>query len=156
MFQPLSELEKAEAITRKTCLSGRIGYLEGDFGINPESTNFFSRWHDENIALKRRDFRLEFDDLVNKLRQDIKFPLLVNYFGMQGACYAAKKYNDKFEISHVFRTQKYAFKVVTDIAVYYIRCDVRTKLDSQFYIFCYNPALLEGSIKKLERRVAAS
>lgn len=46
--------------------TGCIGYLRGDFGAGQE---FYSSWFDHQKEYKDNEFRAEFDEVVNALRE---------------------------------------------------------------------------------------
>lgn len=147
VYQPITKFEDEHYLTKHNDNAGFIGYLYGDFDRCPGG--FYTEWHDCHRGLKNSTFISEFDDLVNNLRGDMRFPLLNSFFGMQGACFAAQKYDGRFFIRQIRSTRKYVFKVVTNGFTYYITCYVRKPLTTQFYIYCYNSRLLDSDMKRL-------
>ena len=49
-------------------LTGYVGYLRGDFGS--QGNEFYSTWMDEIKDRKTLEFELEFDDVINALRDN--------------------------------------------------------------------------------------
>lgn len=50
-------------------MKGVIDYLRGDFDCN--GTGFYTTWFDHNLKLKTEEFKKEFDDVINELREGI-------------------------------------------------------------------------------------
>ena len=103
-----------------------VGYMRGDFGKN--GGEFHHNWFDSDIKRNTPAFKAEFQDVVDKLRQDILKDLKTT----QDFCYKHPEARLPGDI------HRYGFKLETESRQYFVRC---TTLQSDyFYVFAYDKA----------------
>jgi hypothetical protein len=102
---------------------GRLGYLRADFGKNGDE--FFTTWFDRQGRLKTAEFRTEFDEIINFLRDN---HLLESRKHMKRFC----SENPDKKI-----TDYSGFKIQTEGYSYYFRCNPGNG-DYELYCFVYD------------------
>ncbi len=102
---------------------GHIGYLRGDYG--KRGNEFWHTWFGEREELNTPEFKKEFDELINELRDR---GLLKNKPEMSKYCrdHTEGKIGDF-----------YGFKIETPNYQYYIRCELYSG-DYDFRLYCYD------------------
>ena len=73
-LRPMTAAEQMYSYSQSQQLmsqTGCIGHLRGDFGSSGEQ--FFSSWDDHRGDLKSEDFKHEFDEVINALREDEQY-----------------------------------------------------------------------------------
>ena len=112
---------------------GCIGHLRADFDTGK---SFFSTWWPENDNLKTKEFKDEFDKVINYFRKESETPILKSRSDMYNNCFNLKPTRSETdrEIS--------GFKVVTEKHTYYLRCNPRMG-EYNLYAFCYNNQALD-------------
>ena len=96
---------QSQQISMQTSL---IGYLRADFGSSGKE--FFSSWNDFRKDLKTDDFKTEFDDVINSLREDNG--VLSGRGVMSKYCYdtpGSSFENDRNEYGVRVDTEKYSY-----------------------------------------------
>lgn len=127
--------------------TGYVGYLRGDFGS--QGNEFYSTWMDEIKDRKTLEFQLEFDDVINALRDDPKYRgILRNLEDMKLLCSA----RPQSYMNHNARTDSYAFRVDTENYSYLIKCQT-SKGDYNFYVTAYEKDCLDRHIKNAEKGI---
>ncbi len=127
--------------------TGYVGYLRGDFGSN--GNKFYSTWMDEIKDQKTLEFQLEFDDVINALRDDPKYRGILHHFeDMKLLCST----RPQSRIPNVSMSDSYAFRVDTDKYAYLIRC-MTHKGDYNFYVTAYEKDYLDRHIKNAEKGI---
>jgi hypothetical protein len=101
-----------------------IGYLRGDFGKN--GADFNNDWFDGDKNRHTPEFKTEFQEVINTLRQTV----LKDLKTARDYCY---KYPEARLPGDIPR---YGFKVETETRQYFIRCT--TLRDDYFYIFAHD------------------
>lgn len=128
-------------------LTGYVGYLRGDFG--KDGNEFYSTWNDEISERKTLEFQLEFDDVINALRDDPKYRgILRNLEDMKLLCSA----RPQSYMNHNARADSYAFRVDTESYSYLIKCQTG-KGDYNFYVTAYEKDCLDRHIKNAEKGI---
>ena len=64
--------------------TGCIGHLRGDMGRSGEE--FYTSWDDHEASLKTETFKSEFNSIVNALRKDERYGLLLSSRKTLAAC----------------------------------------------------------------------
>lgn len=122
--------------------TGLIGYLRADMGTNGKE--FFSSWNDFRDSLKSEDFKLEFDDVINELREDGN--ILHDRNTMARCCHATPNsdfHNDRNE---------FGFRVDTDHYTYMMRLNPN-KGEYNLYCHCYVRQWLERHMQQAEKGI---
>ncbi len=116
--------------------AGCIGHLRGD--MDTDGNSFFTTWDDHNAELKTKEFKAEFDDVINGLRFDEQYGgLLKNRSSLSAYCH--KHPESAFEGNY---TAEYGFRIDTDEHSYMLRCNPN-KGDYNFYCYAYNREMLD-------------
>ena len=74
-YRVLTEAERKYTFSQSQQLSmqtGLIGYLRADFGST--GNEFWTTWNDFRKDLKTDEFKAEFDEVINGLRDEISCP----------------------------------------------------------------------------------
>ena len=106
--------------------TGCIGHLRGDFGAGQE---FFTSWFEHRGEYKTDEFKAEFDEVVNSLRE--KNGLLFSRDSMTRYC----RQRPEAEMAGNYCTE-YGFKLTTDQHTYMLRCNPNYG-DYNFYLYAY-------------------
>ena len=93
-YRVLTEAERKYTFSQSQQLSmqtGLIGYLRADFGSN--GNEFWTTWNDFRKDLKTDEFKAEFDDVINGLRDG---DVLSGRKAMSSYCYSTpdSSFND--------------------------------------------------------------
>lgn len=127
--------------------TGYVGYLRGDFGS--QGNQFYSSWMDEIKDRKTLEFQLEFDDVINALRDDPKYRgILRNLDDMKLLCSA----RPQGYISFNQMPDTYAFRADTENYSYLIKCQTH-KGDYNFYVTAYDKTHLDMHIQNAEKGI---
>ncbi len=127
--------------------TGYVGYLRGDFGSN--GNEFYSTWMDEITERKTSEFKKEFDDVINALRDDPQYRgILRNLDDMKLLCSTRPQSYIAFDKL----PDTFAFRVDTDKYAYLIKCQTR-KGDYNFYVTAYEKDYLDSHIKNAEKGI---
>lgn len=145
-FQTMVPIERFYSYSQSQQISmqtGFIGYLRADMGSNGEG--FFSTWNDFRADLKTEDFKAEFDDVINSLRDDGGF--LHNRQVLSRFCYNAGPGcsfdNDRNE---------YGVRVNTENYAYFMRLNPN-KGEYNLYCYCYRRDWLDRHMKQAEKGI---
>lgn len=122
---------------------GCVGHLRGDF--DSDGKGFFTSWTDHRGDLKTDEFKQEFDEVVNQLREND---------GLLSSRTDMKTYCSQKEDALIgdYSENKYGFRTDTDNYAYLIRCFPQAG-DYNFYIYCYKKDWLDMHIKKAEKGI---
>jgi len=82
--------------------NGAIGYMRADFGGS--GREFWSTWFDSQPHLKTNDFKKEFDDVVNSLRDDGQEPPFASRANLEAFCLANQTSSE-----YTIRTLNYSY-----------------------------------------------
>lgn len=127
--------------------TGYVGYLRGDFGS--QGNEFYSAWMDEIKDRKTPQFQLEFDDVINALRDNPQYSwILYNLEEMKFFC------NTRPESYIAFDSMPYtfAFRADTENYSYLIKCQTG-KGDYNFCVTAYEKDCLDRHIKNAEKGI---
>ena len=122
--------------------TGCIGHLRGDFGSGQE---FYTSWFDHRSEYKTDEFKAEFDEVVNTLRE--KDGLLCTRDSMTRFCYQNPE--TEFEGNYC---AEYGFKVQTPQHTYMLRCNPNYG-DYNFYLYAYVARFLEHHMEKAKQGI---
>ena len=122
--------------------TGCIGYLRGDFGAGQE---FYTSWFDRRKEYKDGEFKAEFDEVVNALRE--KDGLLCSRDSMNRFCFQ----HPEAEFEGNYCTE-YGFKVQTPQHTYMLRCNPNYG-DYNFYLYAYVARFLEHHMEKAKEGI---
>lgn len=127
--------------------TGYVGYLRGDFGS--QGNEFYSTWMDEIKYKNTPEFKKEFADVINALRDDPKCRgVLRNLDDMKLLCSARPQGCITFDQM----PYTYAFRADTENYSYLIKCQTG-KCDYNFYVTAYEKACLDRHIKNAEKGI---
>ena len=122
--------------------TGLIGYLRADMDTN--GNGFFSTWNDYNEKLKTQEFKEEFDEVINSLREE--GDILHNRKALAGYCYS----NPQARMKTV--DEYYGVRVDTDKYSYLLRLNPN-KGEYNLYCYCYVKEWLNNHIKEAEKGI---
>ena len=146
-LRPMTQAEQAYCYTQsqQICMqTGLIGHLRADFGSN--GTGFYSTFFDFRDSLKSDDFRAEFDEVINALREDKQYGgILTNRTAMSKFCH-------KHPGSSIEPDYNYGFRADTDHYSYMLRVTPR-KGEYNLYCYCYVRQWLDRHMKQAEKGI---
>ena len=116
--------------------TGLIGYLRGELD---KYGRFFSFWFDITKDLKYREFKDEFDSVINELREE--GGILHNKISLDTLCYEMSP--AKMDTDGVY----YGFRVDSESYIYLFRVTPE-KGDYNVYCFCYKKKWLDYHMKE--------
>lgn len=122
--------------------TGCIGYLRGDFGAGKE---FYTSWFDHQKEYKDDEFKAEFDEVVNTLRE--KDGLLCSRASMNRFC--CQHPEAEFEGNYC---TEYGFRVQMPQHTYMLRCNLNQG-DYNFYLYAYVTRFLEHHMEKAQEGI---
>ena len=122
--------------------TGLIGYLRADMDCNGKG--FFSTFFDFRADLKSEDFKAEFDEVINDLREEGN--ILHNRTTLSRLCNKAQE-----STFHNGRNE-YGFRVDTEHYSYMMRLNPN-KGEYNLYCYCYVRQWLERHMKQAERGI---
>ena len=122
--------------------TGCIGHLRGDFGAGQE---FFTSWFEHRGEYKTDEFKAEFDEVVNSLRE--KNGLLFSRDSMIRYC----RQRPEAEMVGNYCTE-YGFKLKTVQHTYMLRCNPNYG-DYNFYLYAYVARFLEHHMEKAKEGI---
>lgn len=121
--------------------TGLIGYLRADMDTNGKG--FFSTWNDFRSDLKTDEFKTEFDEVINSLRES--GGILSDRDCLAKHCYAAPE-------SAFGNDREYGVRLDTHKYAYLMRLNPH-KGEYNLYCYCYVKEWLDGHLKKAERGI---
>ena len=130
---------QSQQISMQTSL---IGYLRADFGSSGKE--FFSSWNDFRKDLKTDEFKTEFDDVINSLRENNG--VLSGRGAMLKYCYdtpGSSFENDRNEYGVRVDTEKYS---------YLMRLNPN-RGEYNLYCYCYEKKWLDRHISQAEKGI---
>ena len=146
-LRPMTQAEQAYCYTQsqQICMqTGLIGHLRADFGSN--GTGFYSTFFDFRESLKSDDFRAEFDEVINALREDQRFG------GILAGRTAMSKYCHKHPGSSIEPDYNYGFRADTAHYSYLLRVTPK-KGEDNLYCYCYLRQWLESHMNRAEKGI---
>ena len=144
-IRPMTAEERMYSYTQSQQISmqtGLIGYLRADMDSNGKG--FFSSWNGFRDSLKTEDFKLEFDEVLNELREEGN--LLHDRRTLSRHCYqtpVSSFQNDRNE---------YGFRADTDHYSYLMRVNPN-KGEYNLYCYCYVRQWLERHMRQAEKGI---
>ncbi len=122
--------------------TGLIGYLRAD--MDTDGNSFFSTWNGWNDKLKTQEFKDEFDEVINSLREE--GDILHNRKSLAGYCYS----NPQARMNGYM--EYYGVRVDTEKYSYMMRlCPERGEYN--LYCYCYVKDWLNKHMKQAERGI---
>ena len=146
-LRPMTQAEQAYCYSQSQQISGQtglIGHLRADFGSN--GTGFFSNFFDFRKDLKSEDFKAEFNEVINALREDPRFG------GILAGRTAMSKYCHKHPGSSIEPGYNYGFRADTAHYSYLLRVTPK-RGEYNLYCYCYLRQWLEGHMKRAEKGI---
>ena len=116
--------------------TGLIGYLRAD--MDTDGNGFFSSWNDYRKDLKTDEFKQEFDEVINSLREE--GDILHNRKDLAYYCYTNPQSKMPTEQDY------YGVRVDTDKYAYLLRLNPN-KGEYNLYCYCYVKDWLNGHMK---------
>lgn len=121
--------------------TGCVGHLRADMGSN--GNEFFSTWDDFRKDLKTDEFKAEFDEVINFLREDNG--ILSNRKALSNYCYSAPE-------SSFGNDREYGVRVNTENYAYLMRLNPY-KGEYNLYCYCYKRDWLDSHLEKAQRGI---
>lgn len=121
---------------------GLIGYLRAD--MDKDGNGFFSSWTDYRTDLKTQEFKDEFDDIINSLREE--GDILYNRKALAKYCYATPQ--AKMDTEQAY----YGVRVDTEKYAYLLRLNPN-RGEYNLYCYCYRRDWLDDHIKQARRGI---
>lgn len=122
--------------------TGLIGYLRADMGTN--GNGFFSTWFDWRKDLKTQEFKDEFDEIINSLREE--GDILQNRTALSRYCHSSPQTRMDTEDEY------YGVRVDTEKYAYLLRLNPN-KGEYNLYCYCYRRDWLDDHIRQAERGI---
>lgn len=146
-LRPMTKAEQMYCFSSGQQISmqtGLIGHLRADFGSN--GNGFFSTFFDFRDSLKSDDFKAEFDDVIDALRENPEYGgILKSRSTMNSYCY-------KHPESVIEADRQYGFRADTDHYSYMIRVNPH-KGEYNLYCYCYVRQWLDRHMKQAEKGI---
>ena len=145
-IRALTSAEQKYTYAQSTQLEGQtgvIGHLRGDFASS--GYGFYTTWFDTRPQRKSDEFKAEFDEVINSLREDKE--LLHNRYDM--SLFARRFPDSAFKGNYC---TEYGFRVDTEKHAYLLRCNP-TKSDYNFYCYCYVKEWLDRYISNAKKGI---
>lgn len=146
-LRPMTQAEQAYSYSQSQQISnqtGLIGHLRADFGST--GTGFYSNFFDFRESLKSEDFKVEFDEVINALREDKRFG------GILTSRTAMSKYCHKYPGSSIEPGYNYGFRADTAHYSYLLRVTPK-RGEYNLYCYCYLRQWLEGHMNRAEKGI---
>lgn len=144
-LRPMTAVEQLYSYSQSQQISmqtGLIGYLRADMDSN--GGGFFSSWNGFRDSLKTEDFKLEFDDVLNELREDGN--LLHDRSTLARCCRRTP------ESSFHNNRNEYGFRVDTGHYSYLMRLNPN-KGEYNLYCYCYVKQWLDRHMHQAEKGI---
>lgn len=122
--------------------TGLIGYLRADMDTN--GNGFFSSWTDYRSDLKTQEFKDEFDNVINTLREE--GDILHNRTALANYCYSTPQ--SKMQTQDDY----YGVRVDTEKYTYLLRLNPN-KGEYNLYCYCYIKQWLDGHIEQAKKGI---
>ena len=121
---------------------GLIGYLRADMDTN--GNGFFSSWNGYRDDLKTQEFKDEFDDVINSLREE--GDILHNRTTLAKYCYSTPQAKMSTEQDY------YGVRVDTEKYAYLMRLNPN-RGEYNLYCYCYRRDWLDDHIKQARKGI---
>ena len=143
-YRVLTEAERKYTFSQSQQLSmqtGLIGYLRADFGSN--GNEFWTTWNDFRKDLKTDEFKAEFDEVINGLRDG---DVLSGRKAMSSYCCSNPDSSFNDDRNH------YGIRLDTDKYSYLMRLNPN-KGEYNLYCYCYKKDWLNSHLERAERGI---
>ena len=143
-YRVLTEAERKYTFSQSQQLSmqtGLIGYLRADFGSN--GNEFWTTWNDFRKDLKTDEFKAEFDEVINGLRDG---DVLSGRKAMSSYCYSTPDSSFNDDCNH------YGIRLDTGKYSYLMRFNPN-RGEYNLYCYCYQKEWLNAHLKNAERGI---
>ena len=143
-YRVLTEAERKYTFSQSQQLSmqtGLIGYLRADFGS--AGNEFWTTWNDFRKDLKTDEFKAEFDDVINGLRDG---DVLSDRKAMSSYCYSTPDSSFNDDRNH------YGIRLDTEKYSYLMRFNPN-RGEYNLYCYCYQKEWLNSHLKNAERGI---
>ena len=143
-YRVLTEAERKYTFSQSQQLSmqtGLIGYLRADFGS--AGNEFWTTWNDFRKDLKTEEFKAEFDDVINGLRDG---DVLSGRKAMSSYCYSTPDSSFNDDRNH------YGIRLDTEKYSYLMRFNPN-RGEYNLYCYCYQKEWLNNHLKNAERGI---
>lgn len=144
-LRPMTAAEQMYSYSQSQQISmqtGLIGYLRADMDSNGKG--FFSSWNGFRDSLKSEDFKLEFDEVLNELREDGNF--------LHDRNTLARCCNRTPDSSFHNDRNEYGFRADTDHYSYLMRLNPN-KGEYNVYCYCYVKQWLDRHMRQAEKGI---
>lgn len=144
-MRPLFESERNYTFSQSQQLSmqtGLIGYLRCDFGSSGKE--FYSTWNDFRKDLKTDEFKAEFDDVINSLRESGS--ILADRATLSHYCYSTPE-SDYHDDRH-----HYGVRIDTEKYAYLMRLNPN-RGEYNLYCYCYERKWLDRHLANAEKGI---
>lgn len=128
--------------TQISMQTGLIGHLRAD--MDTDGNGFFSSWFDFREELKTDEFKAEFDDVINSLREE--GDILHNRRALAKYCYCTPQSRMQEEPGY------YGVRVDTEKYAYLLRLNP-DRGEYNLYCYCYRRDLLDQHLKDAEKGI---
>ena len=146
-LRPMTAAERMYSYSQSMQLisqAGCIGHLRADFGSG--GGELFSSWDDHRADLKSENFKHEFDEVVNALREDAQFGGILRSRGSLSAyCWAHQE-------SSFGNDREYGFRADTPHYSYLLRLNPQ-KGEYNLYCYCYIRQWLDRHMRQAEKGI---
>ena len=122
--------------------TGLIGYLRADMGS--DGNGFYSTWNCWNDDLKTDEFKQEFNDVINDLRE--AGDILHDFRSLEKYCRSSPQSKMSYGRNY------YGVRIDTEKYAYLLRLNPN-KRDYNLYCYCYRRDWLDDHIKRAERGI---
>ena len=128
--------------TQISMQTGLIGHLRAD--MDTDGNGFFSSWFDFREELKTDEFKAEFDDVINSLREE--GDILHNRRALAKYCYSTPQSRMQEEPGY------YGVRVDTEKYAYLLRLNP-DRGEYNLYCYCYRRDWLDQHLKDAEKGI---
>ena len=145
-YRVLTEAERKYTFSQSQQLSmqtGLIGYLRADFGS--AGNEFWTTWNDFRKDLKTEEFKAEFDDVINGLRDG---DVLSGRNDMSSYCYSTPDSSFNDDRNH------YGIRLDTEKYSYLMRFNPN-RGEYNLYCYCYQKEWLNNHLKNVKEQITA-
>ena len=122
--------------------TGLIGYLRAD--MDTDGNGFFSTWNDWRKDLKTDEFKQEFDEIINSLREE--GDILHNRAALSKYCHSTPQARMNTDYEY------YGIRVDTERYAYLLRISPN-KGEYNLYCYCYRRDWLDDHIRQAKRGI---
>ena len=122
--------------------TGFIGYLRAD--MDTDGNGFFSTWNDWRKDLKTDEFKQEFDEIINSLREE--GDILHNRAALSKYCHSTPQARMNTDYEY------YGIRVDTERYAYLLRINPN-KGEYNLYCYCYRRDWLDDHIRQARRGI---